>query len=322
MLAAGASAQAGTLAATAGESAGAAGNADSGAAVSGSGRGGAGAGADNVSVAGAAAPPTRVTPDAGAPAAGSGGADAGMIGAVCDRPAIAGSTMPAIYVIGDSTASVYEKNLHPRTGWAQVLNEYFAPGCATVRDQALSGRSSKSFYDEGSWTPVRNALRAGDFVFIQFGHNDEKTDDPQRYTEPATTFTQYLTKYLEETIAKGATPLLLTPIQRNKWSGGKLADTHGAYPAAMRQLAQQRKLGLIDMTQLTSSYFERIGQTMTTALFMNLARGESPNYPNGNEDDTHLQDKGARVVCQLAVADLVRQKIMPAALLKTAPDSP
>jgi lysophospholipase L1-like esterase len=198
-----------------------------------------------------------------------------------------------------------------------VMASYFAPGCAAVSDKALSGRSSKSFYDEGAWTPIRNALHAGDYVFIQFGHNDEKTDDPARYTQPSTTYTQYLTKYIDETIAKGATPVLLTSIQRNKWSGGKLADTHGEYPAAVRKLAMQRMLGVIDMTTLTTDYFNRIGEAMTTALFMNLAPGDSQNYPTGNQDDTHLQEKGAKLVCQLAMANLSAQGIAPAGLLKT-----
>jgi lysophospholipase L1-like esterase len=257
-------------------------------------------------------------------AAGSGGsgdaagtsAAAGSGAGTCDRPAAQGSRVPTLYVIGDSTASVYEKSLYPRTGWAQVLGSYFAPGCAAVSDKALSGRSSNSFYDEGAWTPIRDALQPGDYVFIQFGHNDEKSDDAARYTQPATTYRQYLTKYVDETIAKGATPVLLTSIQRNKWSGGKLADTHGDYPAAVRMLAMQRMLGLIDMTALTTEYFERIGQTMTTALFMNLAPGESPNYPSGNQDDTHLQERGAKLVCQLAMANLYAQGIAPAQLLK------
>jgi lysophospholipase L1-like esterase len=316
------SASAGSLGAAGATTAGVAGNGEAGSA--GSARAAPSAGSASVTTsAGSSAPPILGSPDAGPPAAGSGGADAANGGAIgCDRPASPGQSVPTLYVIGDSTASVYAKDLYPRTGWAQVLTSYFAPGCAVVSDKALSGRSSKSFYDEGSWTPVRNALRAGDYVFIQFGHNDEKSDDAARYTQPATTYTQYLTKYIDETQAEGATPLLLTPIQRNEWSAGKIVDTHGDYPAAVQRLADQRKLGLIDMTALTDSYFERIGEAMTTALFMNLAPGESPNYPSGNQDDTHLKEQGAKLVCQLAVADLYRQDLAPAQLLKMAPELP
>jgi pectinesterase len=252
---------------------------------------------------------------AGSPAAGSGEPR------TCDRTS-AGASVPTLYVIGDSTASVYSSELSPRTGWAQVLPDYFASGCAKVSDKALSGRSSKSFYDEGSWTPIRTALRAGDTVLVQFAHNDEKDEDPARYTEPFTTFTQYLEKYIDEAQAKGATVLLLTPIARNKWSGTRLTDTHGDYPVAMRQLAQKRTLALVDMTALTTAYFERIGPAMTDRLFLNLAAGESPNYPNGNSDDTHLQERGARAVCQLALADIYAQGLPLGNLLKAAPKAP
>lgn len=110
--------------------------------------------------------------------------------------------------------------------------------------------------------------------------------------------------------------MLLTSIQRNQWSGGKLVDTHGEYPGAVRKLALQRLLGVVDMTALTTDYFERSGEAMTTALFMNFAPGESPNHPAGNQDDSHLQEKGAKLVCRLAIANLYAQQIAPASLLK------
>lgn len=225
----------------------------------------------------------------------------------------------SIYVVGDSTASVYASDLYPRMGWGQVLGDYFASACAVVKDKALSGRSSKSYLDEGNWTPVRDGLASGDFVIIQFGHNDEKSEDAARYTDPQTTFKQYLTKYVNETRAKNAFPVLATPIQRNKWNGGTLSDTHGAYPPAMRELAQELDVPLVDMTELTKAYFEKIGQAETTKLFLVLAAGESPNYPEGSTDNTHLQEKGARVVAQLFTSDAYEQKQPLAANLKAIP---
>ncbi|HKU42060.1 MAG TPA: rhamnogalacturonan acetylesterase [Polyangiales bacterium] len=264
---------------------------------------------------------------AGAGAAGAGGsagADAGSAAptvepASCKRIQADADT-PVIYVIGDSTASVYEANLSPRMGWAQPLQEYFRPACAKVQDKALSGRSSKSFYDEGAWTPIKSALRAGDYVLIQFGHNDEKREDTARYTEPFGTYQQYLGKYIDDTLAARATPILLTSIERNNWKSGKLSASHGEYPEAVRQLAHMRNLTLVDMTELTHSYFESIGEAATTKLFLNLAPGESPNYPSGNSDNTHLQEKGARIVADLALADLARQRASIAALLDRVPD--
>lgn len=264
------------------------------------------------------------------PSAGAGGA-AGAVSEAAGAPAPSSepascqrtqpdAKTPVIYVIGDSTASVYEKDLYPRMGWAQPLQDYFKPACAKVQDKALSGRSGKSFYDEGAWTPIKSALRAGDFVLIQFGHNDEKREDSARYTEPFGSYQQYLSKYIDDTLAARATPILLSSIERNNWKSGKLSESHGDYPEAVRQLAQMRKLTLVDMTQLTHAYFDGIGQAATTKLFLNLAAGESPNYPNGNSDNTHLQEKGARIVADIALADLARQRAPVAALLDHVPE--
>jgi lysophospholipase L1-like esterase len=240
----------------------------------------------------------------------------------CNLAGAASATTPTIWVIGDSTASVYAADLYPRMGWAQPLQDLFAPACATIADRAISGRSSKSFFDEGAWAPVRDALKSGDFVLIQFGHNDEKSEDPLRFTDPFTTFQQYLSTYIDDSLAHGATPLLLTPINRNQWTGAALQDTHGQYPVAMRQLASTRQLALVDATALTKSYFERIGQAATTLLFMDLAVGQFANYPNGNTDNTHLQEGGARTIAQIIFADLARQGLPIARLLKQPASAP
>lgn len=236
----------------------------------------------------------------------------------CNKQGTAGPSTPRIFVVGDSTASNYEAKLLPRMGWPQPLQRFFAPACAGVENKALSGRSSKSFYDEGAFAPVRAALRAGDYLLIQFGHNDEKSDDPARYTAPFTTYQQYLTRYVNEARGKNAIPILLTSINRNKWSGNKLSDSHGQYPEAVRQLATKLAVPLVDMTQLTKAYFERIGPKKTNELFMNLAPGESPNYPRGNEDNTHLQERGARIIAQMVLAEVRRQRL-PLGNLVNAP---
>jgi lysophospholipase L1-like esterase len=248
--------------------------------------------------------------------AGTGGTSFGVCNGAAPPRAV------SIYVVGDSTASVYASNLFPRMGWGQPLQDLFATQCAVVHDVALSGRSSKSFIDEGAWTPVRNGLASGDIVLIQFGHNDEKDDDPARYTEPQTTFKQYLTTYITDTRAKQATPILLTPINRNSWSGTTLSNTHGAYPDAMRELATSLSVSLIDMTAITKQYFERIGQAATADLFLILAPGEFPNYPDGNTDNTHFQEVGARKLGQLVAYDAYRQRLTLASYLKAVPAAP
>ena len=237
----------------------------------------------------------------------------------CNLEGAAGAETPTVWVIGDSTASVYASDVYPRMGWAQPLQDYFAPACAKALDMARSGRSSKSFYDEGLWTPVRDALRSGDFVLIQFGHNDEKTDDPLRFTDPSTTFKDYLSIFIDDALAKQATPILLTPIHRNNWSGNEIRDTHGAYSVAIRELAAARQLALLDASLLTEQHFESLGPAATTALFMELAAGQFPNYPEGNSDNTHLQEGGARTVADLILADAASQGLAVGQLVKMVP---
>ena len=275
--------------------------------------------------------------DGGGTSAGSGASNGGTSGAGSGGTATSGGSggdaafgvcagKPAksikIYMIGDSTMSVYTSDLYPRMGWGQPLGAAFEAKCATVLDRALSGRSSKSFYDEGAWTPVKNALAPGDYVLIQFGHNDEKRDDAARYTEPQTTYKQYLTTYVNETRAKSAIPLLLTSINRNSWNGNRLSDSHGAYPPAVRELAASLQVELIDLTTLTKAYFERIGQTETSKLFLVLTPGQFPNYPDGVTDSTHLQEQGALKIGQLAMADAYAQKLTIASYLKAVPVAP
>ncbi|HEX2870607.1 MAG TPA: rhamnogalacturonan acetylesterase [Polyangiaceae bacterium] len=309
-------AAAGTAGSVAQPPAGASGSlagADSPAAGGTLGSAGAGLGGGGGTSAGGASAGTAGT---GASTAGTG---AGGVGAVCMG---APAQVATVYMIGDSTMSVYASNLFPRMGWGQPLGASFGPACATVNDKALSGRSSKSFFDEGAWTPVKNALKAGDYVLIQFAHNDEKSDDPTRYTQPQTTYKQFLTTYVNDTRAKQATPLLLTPINRNNWSGATVSNSHGLYPDAVRELAASLKVELIDLTALTKAYFERIGRAETDKLFLILAAGQSPNYPDGVTDNTHLQERGALVIGQLAMADAYNQKLPLARWLKAVPVAP
>lgn len=209
------------------------------------------------------------------------------------------------YLIGDSTVCNYSSTYSPRTGWGQVFSSYFNT-TLTISNKALSGRSSKSFYDEGAWTPIKNVLKSGDYVFIQFGHNDEKVADATRYTSPYTTYQQYLTIYINDARAKGAIPILVTPVERNSWSGGVVKATHGTYPAAMRALASSKGTPLIDLTAGSTAKYNSQGQTYTTySIFMNLTAGQYANYPSGNTDNTHFQLNGAKIIASL-VAGAVR----------------
>jgi len=215
-----------------------------------------------------------------------------------------------LYVIGDSTASPYDAGRFPRMGWAQLLQGFFNPDSVEVVNRALSGRSSKSYYtDPGGWKTVRNALEPGDFLFIQFGHNDQKSDNEELYTEPYSTYKEYLKRYVDTARALGAIPVLLTPIHRNRWSGDQVDDSHGDYPPAMRQLALEEDVPLIDLTLLTESLFESYGKDQVTHdFFMNLASEVYRYYPEGSEDNTHLQDRGAYEVSKLVYRSITQDR--------------
>jgi len=219
-------------------------------------------------------------------------------------------TKVKLYVIGDSTASYYDPTRFPRTGWAQIFQAFFNPDSVEVVDKALSGRSSKSFYTDASgWPVVKPLLKEGDYLFIQFGHNDEKEDRPELYTEPYTTFKEYLKKYIDEARAAGAIPVLLTPIHRNGWSGTSIKDSHGDYPPAMRELAAEENVPLIDLTEKTAWFFESYGQDLVTnEFFMNLPDSTYRYYPDGNTDNTHLQIRGAYEVSKLVQRAIGQQR--------------
>lgn len=215
--------------------------------------------------------------------------------------------IPVLYVIGDSTAAAYPPARYPLQGWAQALPVYLDSERIQVENRAISGRSAKSFLDEGAWAPIRAALQPGDVVFIQFGHNDQKRDDPKRHTDPDTTYREYLRHYIDETRAAGANPVLLTSIHRNAWEGGRLRDSHGAYPEAVRALARDADVPLIDLHARTGRLFSALGPERTTRLFINLPPGLYPNYPEGKPDNTHLTPQGAHAISQLAARAMVEQ---------------
>lgn len=208
-----------------------------------------------------------------------------------------------LLVIGDSTASEYQEDVAPRKGWAQMLQTFFDPGKVEVIDGARSGRSSKSYYEEGWWKDYLGMLGKGDYVLIQFGHNDQKPDE-KRHTDPATTYKEWLTRYITEARAKEVTPVLLTSIHRNHWSGNAIKDSHGDYPPAVRELAQELDIPLIDMHSETGTLFEKLGPEKTKEIFLILEAGEHPNYPDGVTDNTHLREYGARTLARMVAAAL------------------
>ena len=207
-----------------------------------------------------------------------------------------------IIMIGDSTVMSYAPSLYPRTGYGQHLNEWFDASKVFVTNKAIGGRSSKSFFDEGRWEAVKNSsLSAGDYVFIEFGHNDQT----KHATDPFSTYQHYLRVYIGDTLKAGAHPVLLTSVNRcTPLANGTFVNTLGDFPAAMRQLAAEHKLPLIDLNALTLAEFNRIGETNALEYFMVLAKGKYPGYPDGQTDRTHLQKKGALRMDEFIVQEL------------------
>ncbi len=207
-----------------------------------------------------------------------------------------------VYMVGDSTMSNKKAEVYPETGWGQVFDQFFNEQ-VTVHNHAVNGRSTKSFITEGRWQVVLDSLKSGDYVFIQFGHNDQKDQDSTRYTDPYGTYSQNLEKYVQESREKGATPILLTSIVRRKFDeSGQLVDTHGEYPEAMRQVAQRMDVPLIDLQQLTAALVQELGDEPSKELY--LWTEPTERYPEGRQDDTHLRVAGALTVAELVAVEL------------------
>jgi len=216
------------------------------------------------------------------------------------------SKLITVYTIGDSTMANKKAEVYPETGWGQVFQSYFDTK-VKVSNHAMNGRSSKSFIDEGRWKTVLDSLKRGDYVFIQFGHNDEKIDKPAVYADASSTYKQNLEKYIAETRSKGATPILLTSIVRRKFDlTGKLIDTHGKYPDAVRELASNLKVRFIDMELLTKTLINSLGDEPSKKLYLWTA--PDTKFPEGRKDDTHLCVEGARTFLGLVAAEVAKMK--------------
>lgn len=216
----------------------------------------------------------------------------------------------SLYAIGDSTMApntrLDEDPGDPGRGWAEALQPLFDTARLVVRNCAVSGRSSKSFIDEGRWRKVLDRLDAGDLVLIQFGHNDAKKADPRRYTDPETTFKENLRTFVREARAKGAVPLIATSVVRRLFlPDGTLRDSHGRYVTAAAEVAAELDVPLVDMNRLTGELVSRYGPEESKLLYLYVEPGVAERFPDGNADDTHLCVRGAVEFAALFAAECV-----------------
>jgi lysophospholipase L1-like esterase len=222
-----------------------------------------------------------------------------------------------IHLIGDSTmADKPNPEKNPERGWGQMLPAFF-DGRVLIRNHAVNGRSTKSFLKESRWDSVRVELKKGDYVFIQFGHNDGKTTDSIRYTNPYTGYRRNLIRYVREAREKGAVPVLFTPIvRRNFNASGVLEDTHGAYPHVMREVAEELKVPLVDLQLMSEDRVLSLGPERSKELYLWVNPGAVAMYPEGKQDNTHFTEKGAIVMAGLAVEGLKELNLDVAKYLK------
>ena len=239
-----------------------------------------------------------------------------------------------IFIIGDSTAA--KKDLSkgsPERGWGMALQCYFDEAFIRVDNHAVNGRSSKSFIGEGRWKQVLDKLQPGDYVIIQFGHNDEKPGET-RHTDPGSTFDYTLAKYVRETREKGGIPILMNPVVRRNFAkkqvssvgddeslrnttfkdganvqeGDSLVDTHGLYAVAPRDVAQRMNCLFVDANKITHDLEQSLGVEKSKKLHMGYKPGGHPALPKGRQDNTHYNIYGAHQVAKL-LADALCEEI-------------
>jgi lysophospholipase L1-like esterase len=213
-----------------------------------------------------------------------------------------------IWLIGDSTMANKEIKAFPETGWGMPFS-YFFDSTVSVDNRAKNGRSTRTFLSEGLWQPVVDNLSEGDYVFIQFGHNDESKEKTDRYTSPED-YKKNLVLFITQSRNKKAIPVLLTPVSRRKFDKeGKAMETHEEYSKLVREVATQYKVPLIDLDEKSKELYQKFGEENSKLLFMQLEPGEHPNYPEGRNDNTHFNELGARKIAQIVLAEIKNLKL-------------
>jgi lysophospholipase L1-like esterase len=202
---------------------------------------------------------------------------------------------PTVFVAGDST--VTDQPSEPGASWGQMLTRFFKPGIA-VANYAESGETMKSFIAELRLAKILSFMKNGDWLLIQFGHNDEKASWPQTYVEAHTTYKAYLKVFIAEARLRGANPVLVTPVQRRNFDAeGKITNSHGDYPKAVREVAAEENVPLIDLDQASVKFYEALGRENAPKAFS-----------AGGSDATHHNNYGAYELAKAVVQGLRDQK--------------
>ncbi|KMT65542.1 hypothetical protein XM47_08595 [Catenovulum maritimum] len=219
-----------------------------------------------------------------------------------------------LFLAGDSTMQDVDPERGPDFGWGQLLPIYLSDNSALkIENHAKGGRSTKTFLSEKRWQTILDKLKKDDWVLIQFGHNDASYQKQERYTAPVD-YKANLIRFTQEVKAKGAHPVLITPVMRRYFDNqGKLKDAHGIYPSLVREAAVETNTPLIDLFKTSCALLLEYGPEKSAVLYMSVKPGEHPRYPEGKIDKTHFSKTGAIEVAKLVVTELQQKSIQPLA---------
>lgn len=223
-----------------------------------------------------------------------------------------------IYIAGDSTVQNCTPEYYPQAGWGRLLHKYFNDS-VKIDNHAMGGRSAKSFIREERLDKIFELIKEGDFLFMQFAHNDEKLEGG--FADPRGTYKAYLKYYIDGARERGAKPVLVTPVNRRRFDlNGDFYPTHGAYPEAVFELGRELNVPVIDLCSLSKDLYIKLGVEKSKELFLYLKKGESPNYPNGSEDNTHFNQYGGFVLAGIIAEQIKRLGIIGAEYFKDIKD--
>ncbi|MBC8985117.1 rhamnogalacturonan acetylesterase [Pedobacter sp. N36a] len=233
------------------------------------------------------------------------------IGLLCLCSAFMPMRKPTVvWMIGDSTMCLYESSKAPLTGWGMPFAGFFNADLQ-FNNRAKGGRSTRTFLSEQRWLNVADSLNQGDYVLIQFGHNDEAKEE--RYKDRYTAVADYkvnLARFIQESRAKAAIPVLITPVSRMSFDKSRQTkETHAEYTTAVYEVAKMYGVPLIDLDRDSRALYQKMGPEATKKLFMQLEPGAHPNYPEGKKDNTHFNEFGARKIAQLVLSEMKKQQL-------------
>jgi lysophospholipase L1-like esterase len=215
-----------------------------------------------------------------------------------------------IYIAGDSTAAIKLPEKRPETGWGEAIQSYFKEN-VKIENRAINGRSTKSFIKEGHLAAIEKSIQPGDYLIIQFGHNDQKLEDPERGTQPFGDYQDNLFQFIQVAYQKNAYPLLLTSVTRRKFEDDSIdIRSVGNFPEAMIQFAEKYQVPVLDIHKITNEFMGKIGNEKSKKYYLHVAPDQSKNYPEGVIDNTHFNEEGAKKVAQLII-ETIQQSDLP-----------